>query len=48
MQAQYPDDRFELVLRNIAAAQAPEWRIKCLDCPGKVHPICNYPILIEH
>jgi len=48
MQAQYPDDRFELVLRNIAPAQAPEWRIKCLDCPGKVHLHCNYQILIEH
>lgn len=28
----YPDDRFELVLRK----WLQEWRLKCLDCPGKV------------
>lgn len=29
-----PHDRFEFTLRK--GAVTPEWRIKCLDCPGKV------------
>lgn len=34
MQRKYPNDKFDTVLRKTAAS-APEWRIKCLDCPGK-------------
>lgn len=36
LQALYPDDRFEAILRKPAPKALPEWRIKCLDCPGKV------------
>ena len=36
MQAKYPDDKFEVILRKVASSQFPEWRVKCLDCPGKV------------
>lgn len=38
MQAKYPDDRFETTARKPTApnAMAVEWRLKCLDCPGKV------------
>ena len=36
MQAKYPTDRFEVILRKVTASSTPEWRIKCLDCPGKV------------
>jgi hypothetical protein len=44
LRQQYPDDRFELLLRARppAAASLPEvpgqtdWRVRCQDCPGKV------------
>jgi len=36
MQTRYPNDRFEVILRKVNATSTPEWRIKCLDCPGKV------------
>lgn len=36
LQAKYPDDRFEAILRKTSPKATPEWRIKCLDCPGKV------------
>ena len=35
MQKKYPNDRFDILLRKTASS-TPEWRIKCLDCPGKV------------
>ncbi|KAJ7938107.1 hypothetical protein B0H13DRAFT_1588165 [Mycena leptocephala] len=31
------NDRFELILRNVNSANSPEWRITCLDCPGKLY-----------
>lgn len=37
MQARYPEDRFDVVLRKTTDPNVPaEWRVKCLDCPGKV------------
>lgn len=36
MQAKYPDDIFEAVLRKNATSGVYEFRIKCSDCPGKV------------
>ena len=36
MKAKYPDDIFEAVIRKNAGSGAYEFRIKCLDCPGKV------------
>lgn len=36
LKKEYPDDKFELVPRN-GRAGAREWRIKCLDCPGKLY-----------
>ena len=41
MQAKYPDDRFEVTPRKPTApnSTAVEWRLKCLDCPGKVSNI---------
>ncbi|EIW79899.1 hypothetical protein CONPUDRAFT_37131, partial [Coniophora puteana RWD-64-598 SS2] len=38
-QAKWPDDKFEAILRKPSAkAGTPaEWRIKCLDCPGKLY-----------
>ncbi|KAJ7502953.1 hypothetical protein B0H11DRAFT_1711497 [Mycena galericulata] len=36
MQAEYKNDKFEAILKS-TAAQTPEWRLKCLDCPGKVY-----------
>lgn len=35
MRARYPDDRFEAILRR-TTGNPPDWRIRCLDCPGKV------------
>jgi hypothetical protein len=36
MQAKWKNDKFEVILRKVNSASSPEWRIKCLDCPGKV------------
>ena len=38
MRAKYPKDRFELTTKKGTTSGNPEWRVKCLDCPGKV---CN-------
>lgn len=43
MQTKYPDDKFEVILRKTANSQIPEWRVKCLDCPGKVCPSYHTP-----
>lgn len=33
-----PEDRFEIIPRSKADPTAPtEYRIKCLDCPGKLY-----------
>ncbi|KAJ7938865.1 hypothetical protein B0H13DRAFT_1587353 [Mycena leptocephala] len=38
MQGKWINDRFELILRNgTNCASSSEWRITCLDCPGKVY-----------
>ncbi|KIJ33514.1 hypothetical protein M422DRAFT_264445 [Sphaerobolus stellatus SS14] len=38
MAAQYPDDRFDVVLRQNTDPNAqPQWRVQCLDCPGKLY-----------
>lgn len=36
MKGKYPNDKFDIILRKVNASSSPEWRIKCLDCPGKV------------
>ena len=38
MNAKYPDDRFDIWPRTAPTGEQ-EWRVKCLDCPGKVR--CN-------
>nr|BAM72038.1 Snf5 [Coprinopsis cinerea] len=35
MQNKYPNDKFDVILRKTSTN--PEWRIKCLDCPGKLY-----------
>jgi SWI/SNF-related matrix-associated actin-dependent regulator of chromatin subfamily B protein 1 len=35
MNAKYPDDRFDIWPRTAPTGEQ-EWRVKCLDCPGKV------------
>ncbi|KAI6126680.1 hypothetical protein F5141DRAFT_996972 [Pisolithus sp. B1] len=37
LQDKYPDDKFEAILRKPTPKAVPEWRIKCLDCPGKLY-----------
>ncbi|KAL1742089.1 SNF5-domain-containing protein [Schizophyllum fasciatum] len=37
LQEKYPTDLFEVVLRKVSTVNSPEWRIKCLDCPGKLY-----------
>lgn len=37
LQDQYPDDKFEAILRRQSPRAVPEWRMKCLDCPGKLY-----------
>jgi SWI/SNF-related matrix-associated actin-dependent regulator of chromatin subfamily B member 1 len=36
MHAKWPDDRFDTILRKVSTSATAEWRIKCVDCPGKV------------
>ena len=38
MNAKYPDDRFDIWPR-MAPSGEQEWRVKCLDCPGKVRSL---------
>jgi hypothetical protein len=37
----YPNDRIDISLKNprSLAGTTPEWRMKCLDCPGKVNSV---------
>lgn len=38
MQQRYPDDRFVIILRTASGLDpAGEWRVKCMDCPGKLY-----------
>ncbi|KAJ7628439.1 SNF5-domain-containing protein [Roridomyces roridus] len=37
MQAKWENDKFEITLRKVNPSSTPEWRIKCLDCPGKLY-----------
>ncbi|KAH9474828.1 SWI/SNF chromatin-remodeling complex subunit SNF5 [Psilocybe cubensis] len=54
MQARYPHDRFEVTLRKVNASTTPEWRIKCLDCPGKLYTpgpgetLSNYEVHLKN
>ncbi|KAG6847381.1 hypothetical protein H0H93_008542 [Arthromyces matolae] len=54
MMTKYPSDRFETILRKVNANSAPEWRIKCLDCPGKLYTpgpgetLANYEVHLKN
>ncbi|KAF4612776.1 hypothetical protein D9613_011708 [Agrocybe pediades] len=54
MQGRYPHDRFEVILRRATASSTPEWRIKCLDCPGKLYTpgpgetLSNYDVHLKN
>ncbi|KAF8452521.1 hypothetical protein L210DRAFT_3617819 [Boletus edulis BED1] len=54
LQAKYPDDRFEAILRKSSPRATPEWRIKCLDCPGKLYnpgpgdSLSNYEVHLKN
>ncbi|KAF8903075.1 hypothetical protein CPB84DRAFT_1835950 [Gymnopilus junonius] len=54
MQARYPNDKFEVILRKVNASSTPEWRIKCLDCPGKLYTpgpgetLSNYDVHLKN
>ncbi|KAJ7507204.1 SNF5-domain-containing protein [Mycena galericulata] len=54
MQAKYKSDRFEVILRKVNSASTPEWRIKCLDCPGKLYQpgpnetLANYEVHLKN
>lgn len=38
LQQRFPPDRFDIVLRRgVGGNGAAEWRVRCLDCPGKVY-----------
>ncbi|KAF8180083.1 hypothetical protein BJ912DRAFT_635214 [Pholiota molesta] len=54
MQVKYPNDKFEVILRKVNASSTPEWRIKCLDCPGKLYTpgpgetLSNYDVHLKN
>ncbi|KAJ3551105.1 hypothetical protein NM688_g4928 [Phlebia brevispora] len=54
MQNKYPDDKFEVILRKTASSQTAEWRVKCLDCPGKLYTpgpgetLTNYEVHLKN
>ncbi|KDR74964.1 hypothetical protein GALMADRAFT_249934 [Galerina marginata CBS 339.88] len=54
MQARYPHDKFEAILRKVNASSTPEWRIKCLDCPGGLYTpgpgetLSNYDVHLKN
>ncbi|KDN48178.1 SNF5-domain-containing protein [Tilletiaria anomala UBC 951] len=42
LRGKYPHDRFEIYLRpkqagGVGPSVTPEWRMRCLDCPGKLY-----------
>lgn len=37
IQETFPGDEFEAILRRPNPRAIPEWRMKCLDCPGKLY-----------
>lgn len=41
MQQKYPDSRFSIILKARPPDQEgePQWRVKCLDCPGKIYTL---------
>ena len=45
MNAKYPDDRFDIWPR-MAPSGEQEWRVKCLDCPGKVRSLLLIKFLV--
>ncbi|KAJ2923435.1 hypothetical protein H1R20_g13659, partial [Candolleomyces eurysporus] len=53
MQKKYPNDKFDVILRKTASS-TPEWRIKCLDCPGKLYTpgpnetLTNYEVHLKN
>ncbi|GLB39897.1 putative SNF5-domain-containing protein [Lyophyllum shimeji] len=54
MMARYPNDKFEIIMRKVNASSSPEWRIKCLDCPGKLYTpgpgetLANYEVHLKN
>ncbi|KAF8241040.1 SNF5-domain-containing protein [Tricholoma matsutake] len=54
MKVKYPSDKFEIILRKVNATSAPEWRIKCSDCPGKLYTpgpgetLSNYEVHLKN
>jgi len=54
MQAKYANDKFDVTLRKVNATSLPEWRIKCLDCPGKLYTpgpgetLSNYEVHLKN
>ncbi|KAJ7337370.1 hypothetical protein DFH08DRAFT_705706 [Mycena albidolilacea] len=54
MQEKWRNDKFEVILRKVNSASTPEWRIKCLDCPGKLYTpgpgetLSNYEVHLKN
>ncbi|KAH7907812.1 SNF5-domain-containing protein [Hygrophoropsis aurantiaca] len=54
LQGKYRDDKFEAILRKPSARASAEWRIKCLDCPGKLYnsgpgdTLSNYEVHLKN
>jgi SWI/SNF-related matrix-associated actin-dependent regulator of chromatin subfamily B protein 1 len=54
LQTKYPEDKFEAILRKSSPRAMPEWRIKCLDCPGKLYnpgpgdSLSNYEVHLKN
>ncbi|EEB97402.1 hypothetical protein MPER_03286 [Moniliophthora perniciosa FA553] len=38
-QNKHPEDKFEVVWKKANANAEAGWRIKCIDCPGKLYKI---------
>ncbi|KAJ7835380.1 hypothetical protein B0H14DRAFT_3087545 [Mycena olivaceomarginata] len=54
MQEKWRNDKFEVILRKVNSASTLEWRIKCLDCPGKLYTpgpgemLSNYEVHLKN
>ncbi|KIK95677.1 hypothetical protein PAXRUDRAFT_140130 [Paxillus rubicundulus Ve08.2h10] len=54
LHTKYPEDKFEAILRMPSPKANPEWRIKCLDCPGKLYnpgpgdSLSNYEVHLKN
>jgi len=53
LRTRYPDDKFEIIMKIVSGVEQG-WRIKCVDCPGKLYTpgpgetLANYEVHLKN